>query len=96
MQERMREKSEKNTGRNSSGRIVLTGHLTHYTWDEVTLAEEPGARTPPGGPFIFLFRVHWWFHKNSWRNINRVLTHFCLKVFPLALGWLLLYTFTRL
>ena len=32
MQERMREKSEKNTGRNSSGRIVLTGHLTHYTW----------------------------------------------------------------
>ena len=35
MQERMREKSEKNTGKNSSGRIVLTGHLTHYTWDEM-------------------------------------------------------------
>lgn len=53
----------------------------------------------PGLPrevtFIFLFRVHWWFHKNSWRNISK-LTHFCLKVFPLTLGWFLLYALTRL
>lgn len=36
--------------------------------------------------FIFPFRVYWWLHKNSWKNINRVLTHFCLKVPPLHLG----------
>lgn len=75
----------------------ITSH-TEKTLDEVILFWPKSQKPifPLEAIFIFPFRVCWWFHKNSWKNINGVLTHLCLKVFPLSLGWFLLYILIRL
>lgn len=55
-----REIRKKNTRRNGSGRILLTDHLTHKTWDEMRSLwlnnRKPGLLKE--ATFIFLFRVH--------------------------------------
>lgn len=66
-QERRREKLENTAGRSFSGRTVLPEGLTHTNPDEMRSlwpkSQKPGF--PQEVIFIFLFRVYWWFHKNS-------------------------------
>lgn len=58
-------------------------------------AKDSEANIPPGGRFYFPIQSLLGILQEPLKNINRVLTHLCLKALPLSLGGFL-HIFTRL